>query len=246
MPDINRLNPLKKLTWLPAQNFPLFLQALALLPVVGLVVYYVVSENLDAFSTAVDGAAGGGRARGVNHRDTAVARGGVVPGGGVVDLVWQRHRYTKQLKMSKQEIRDESKETEGNPQMKMRIRRLQRDMLRRQMMKEVPTATAMIVNPTHYAVAIKYSVESVGGAEGGGEGQELRGGADPQAGDRESGADRRKSAAGAGTVQIGGSGAGDPQSSVSRSGRNPRVYLSTYGRKATVTDSCNRGWCNGV
>ena len=81
---------------------------------------------------------------------------------GFIDLVWQRHRYTNQLKMSKQEIQDESKETDGNPQMKMRIRRLQRGMLRRQMMKEVPKATAVIVNPTHYAVAIKYSVESSG------------------------------------------------------------------------------------
>ena len=44
MPDINRLNPLKKLTSLPGQNFPMFLQALALLPVVGMVVYYLVSE----------------------------------------------------------------------------------------------------------------------------------------------------------------------------------------------------------
>jgi flagellar biosynthetic protein FlhB len=79
---------------------------------------------------------------------------------GFVDLIWQRSRYAKQLRMTKQEIREEVKEQEGSPQMKMRIRRLQRDLARRSMMKEISTATAVIVNPTHYAVAIRYSVES--------------------------------------------------------------------------------------
>jgi len=65
------------------------------------------------------------------------------------------------LKMSKQDLRDESKETEGNPQMKGRIRRLQRDLARRNMMKDISKATAVIVNPTHYAVAIRYEMESM-------------------------------------------------------------------------------------
>jgi flagellar biosynthesis protein FlhB len=68
-------------------------------------------------------------------------------------------RYVADLRMSKQEMRDETKELEGNPQIKARIRRLQRDLLRRQMMKEVQTATAVVVNPTHYAVAIRYRME---------------------------------------------------------------------------------------
>lgn len=63
--------------------------------------------------------------------------------------------------MSKQDIRDEMKEVEGNPQIKARVRRLQRDLVRRQMMKEVPTATAVVVNPTHYAVAIRYRMDSM-------------------------------------------------------------------------------------
>jgi flagellar biosynthetic protein FlhB len=52
------------------------------------------------------------------------------------------------------------KDTEGNPQMKQRVRRIQRDRARKQMMKQVPTATAVIVNPTHYAVAIRYHMDS--------------------------------------------------------------------------------------
>jgi flagellar biosynthetic protein FlhB len=60
------------------------------------------------------------------------------------------------MRMSKQDIRDENRETEGNPQIKARIRRLQRDMRRKNMMREVATATAVVVNPTHYAVALRY------------------------------------------------------------------------------------------
>ena len=71
-------------------------------------------------------------------------------------LLRERGRYSGHLKMSKQEMKDESKETDGNPQTKARVRRLQRDMRRRNMMRDVSTATAIIVNPTHYAVAIKY------------------------------------------------------------------------------------------
>jgi flagellar biosynthesis protein FlhB len=75
---------------------------------------------------------------------------------GTVMLVRERARYSRRLRMTKQELRDEAKETEGNPQIKARVRRLQRDMRRRHMMREVPKATAVIVNPTHYAVALKY------------------------------------------------------------------------------------------
>jgi flagellar biosynthetic protein FlhB len=70
-------------------------------------------------------------------------------------------RYKQDLRMSKQDIKEEAKDIEGNPQMKARIRRLQRDRLRRNMMKDVPKATAVVVNPTHYAVAIRYQVESM-------------------------------------------------------------------------------------
>jgi flagellar biosynthetic protein FlhB len=80
----------------------------------------------------------------------------VLVGLGAVMLVRERARYSKRLRMSKQEIRDEAKETDGNPHTKARVRRLQRDMRRRNMMKDVAKATAVIVNPTHYAVALQY------------------------------------------------------------------------------------------
>ncbi len=69
------------------------------------------------------------------------------------------------MRMSKQDLRDETKETEGNPQTKARLRRLQRDARRKNMMRNVATATAVIVNPTHYAVAIKYEQGSMAAPE---------------------------------------------------------------------------------
>jgi flagellar biosynthetic protein FlhB len=78
---------------------------------------------------------------------------------GMIDMFRQQRRFNQQMKMSKQEVRDELKDTEGNPQIKMRIRRLQRDARRRRMMEDIKTATAVVVNPTHYAVAIRYQHE---------------------------------------------------------------------------------------
>ena len=80
---------------------------------------------------------------------------------GLIELLRNRWSYHKQLRMTKQEIRDEMKESEGNPQIKGQIRRLRRELLRRRMMQDVPTATAVIVNPTHYAVAIRYEMDSM-------------------------------------------------------------------------------------
>ncbi len=163
MPDIKRLNPLKKLTSLPGQNLPVFLQALLLLPVVGIVVYYEAWENLDAYLELPWMGAQPAIARIGSTIATLMWRAvGLFLLVGVGDLLWQRHRYMKQLKMSKHEVKEESKEQQGSPHIKQKIRRLQRDLARRNMMKAIPTATALIVNPTHYAVAIKYSMEGTG------------------------------------------------------------------------------------
>ncbi len=74
----------------------------------------------------------------------------------VLDYLYQRWEYEKGLRMSRQEIKDEFKNTEGNPIIKARIRRLQREMARKRMMAAVPTADVIITNPTHLAVALKY------------------------------------------------------------------------------------------
>ena len=73
--------------------------------------------------------------------------------------LWDHHR---KLKMTKEEARQEAKETEGNPQVKGRIRAQQREIARRRMMAEIPTADVIVTNPTHYSVALKYEDGKIG------------------------------------------------------------------------------------
>ena len=74
----------------------------------------------------------------------------------LIDIPWQIHHYREQLKMTKQEVKDEYKDIEGNPQIKSRIRRMQYEMASRRMMSDVPKADVVVTNPTHYAVALRY------------------------------------------------------------------------------------------
>lgn len=74
----------------------------------------------------------------------------------MIDVPFQIWNYKKQLRMTKQEIKDEYKEQEGNPQIKSKIRQMQYQVAARRMMQDVPTADVVVTNPTHYAVALKY------------------------------------------------------------------------------------------
>ncbi len=74
----------------------------------------------------------------------------------LIDVPYQKWHYKKQLRMSKQEVKDEYKNTEGNPQIKGKIKQLQYQMAARRMMAKVPTADVVVTNPTHYAVALSY------------------------------------------------------------------------------------------
>lgn len=74
----------------------------------------------------------------------------------LLDLFFQRFQHEKDLRMSKQELRQEYKNTQGDPEIKRRIRQIQREMSTRRMMSDVPKATVVVTNPTHYAVALYY------------------------------------------------------------------------------------------
>jgi flagellar biosynthesis protein FlhB len=74
----------------------------------------------------------------------------------VVDVLWTRHHWFNQLKMTKQEVKDEYKQSQGDPIVKQRQRSVARDRARRRMINNVPRATLVIANPTHYAVALRY------------------------------------------------------------------------------------------
>ncbi len=73
-----------------------------------------------------------------------------------VDVPWQLWRYTQTLRMTREQVREELKDTEGSPEIKGRIRKIQNERARRRMMREVPKADVVVVNPTHFAVALRY------------------------------------------------------------------------------------------
>ncbi|MDP5273456.1 flagellar biosynthesis protein FlhB [Chengkuizengella axinellae] len=79
----------------------------------------------------------------------------------VIDYMYQKYDFEKQQRMSKQDIKDEYKKTEGDPLIKSKIKEKQRQMAMQRMMQEVPNADVVITNPTHYAVAIKYDVSTM-------------------------------------------------------------------------------------
>lgn len=79
----------------------------------------------------------------------------------VFDYAFQKHRFMDQLKMTKQEVKEDFKETEGDPLTRGRIRKIQREMARKRMMAAVPDADVVVTNPTHYAVALSYEMEEM-------------------------------------------------------------------------------------
>ncbi len=78
-----------------------------------------------------------------------------------IDVFFQKWKYTQDLKMTKQEVKQERKDTDGSPEIKSRIRRIQIEMARQRMLQEVPKASVVLVNPTHVAVALRYEAKTM-------------------------------------------------------------------------------------
>ena len=79
-----------------------------------------------------------------------------------LDFAYQRYEFNKQMKMSKQEIKDEYKQTEGSPEIKAKVRQIRMQRAQQRMMSNVPDADVVITNPTHFAVALKYDIDTMG------------------------------------------------------------------------------------
>jgi flagellar biosynthetic protein FlhB len=156
-PKPSKFDVFEKLQSLPQKGLVSSIQAIALVAVFGATIYWIVTKSgerllmipLSSFQVGLE------TMRSL-CMDLLWKGAALFLLFGFIDFFRQKRKFSKQMRMSKQDIRDESKEAEGNPQTKMRIRRLQRDVRRRRMMDEVKTATAVVVNPTHYAVAIRY------------------------------------------------------------------------------------------
>lgn len=161
VPRLNKFNPLTRLRGMPKQNFGMALKAVALLPVIGFVLYSEIYRKLPELAVLAGAPLGSGLMQAKEMIASLLRRLCLaLMILGFVDYARQRRRFNNELKMSKQEVKDEMKESEGDPQVKIRIRRLQREAFRRSMMKAISKATVVVVNPTHYAVALQYEMNS--------------------------------------------------------------------------------------
>lgn len=158
MPDINRINPMKGFGRLASKsNLIEFLKGVVK---VGAVIVFTGTFLLPVFETAesmVDLAPETVLAKAATLTMRLLVTLCVVTGLiAVVDRFWKQKEWLGRLRMTKQELKDEMKGSEGDPHVKSRRQEIARSRTRRRMMADVPTATVVVMNPTHYAVALRY------------------------------------------------------------------------------------------
>jgi flagellar biosynthetic protein FlhB len=160
-PDLNKMNPIEGLKQKLFSTQAVFewLKAMAKVTIVGVVAYRVVQ----AFGPGLHKLAS------VSLRDSTAWASGVMARLvlfcllamlvlGILDYAFAKWQLLKKMRMTFQEVKEETKESEGDPYMKARMRRVMIEMSRNRLMIEVADATVIVVNPTHYAVAIKYEI----------------------------------------------------------------------------------------
>jgi flagellar biosynthetic protein FlhB len=157
-PKLERIDPLAGLQRMfSSRSLVELVKALAKFALVGVVavvmLYAALPELMGLGAEPV--------AQGIVHAaalcvQTFVALAGALAVIAALDVPYQLWHHNEQLKMSREEVREEMKESEGSPEVKGRIRALQQALARGRMMQEVPTADVVITNPTHYAVALRY------------------------------------------------------------------------------------------
>ncbi|MDQ9170864.1 flagellar biosynthesis protein FlhB [Oxalobacteraceae bacterium R-40] len=159
MPNFGRMNPLSGLGNMVSKRAAVELfKAIAKTIVVGIVAWIVVSQKIDAvLALSVEPLKTGSAHLSDLLLTSFIAIAAALAFIALIDAPYQMWQYANKLKMTREEVRQESKESDGNPEIKAKIRQTQREMARRRMMSEVPTADVVVTNPTHYAVALKYS-----------------------------------------------------------------------------------------
>lgn len=158
-PNFARMSPFRGLGNMISTNAGVeLLKAIAKTFLVGIVAWIVMSHQLNSvLALSVEPAKSGSAhlAHLLMTSFLAIVGGLVVIA--LIDAPYQMWHYANKLKMTRQELRQEAKESDGNPEIKAKIRQQQREMAQRRMMSAVPTADVVVTNPTHYAVALKYA-----------------------------------------------------------------------------------------
>lgn len=156
--NLNPLNGIKKL--FSVTNLVELLKAALKIIILTVVLYQILKNEIVVIAQMMDMNAVAGFSYVLKEIMGMVVRIGlvfaVIAG---FDYFYQRWSYEKKLKMTKEEVKEEYKQMEGNPEIKGKIKSLQRSMARSRMMQAVPDADVIIRNPTHYAVALKYDID---------------------------------------------------------------------------------------
>ncbi|MCI8939758.1 MAG: flagellar biosynthesis protein FlhB [Dorea sp.] len=156
--NLNPLNGIKKL--FSAKNLVELFKAAIKIILLTVVLYQILKNEITMIAQMMDINAAAGFSYVLKEIMGMVLKIGlvfaVIAG---FDYFYQRWSYEKKLKMTKEEVKEEYKQTEGNPEIKGKIKSLQRSMARSRMMQAVPDADVIIRNPTHYAVALKYDID---------------------------------------------------------------------------------------
>jgi flagellar biosynthetic protein FlhB len=158
-PNFMKLNPINGISNMFSTNSLVELvKAIIKTIVVGAVAWVVISRQKDAMFGLINEPMFASYSHLMNMLGTSflfiVGALGLIA---AIDAPYQMWHYANKLKMTRQELIQESKESDGNPQIKGKIRQLQREMAKKRMMADVPTADVVVTNPTHYAVALKYA-----------------------------------------------------------------------------------------
>ena len=158
--NINPINGVKRMFGL--QAIVEFLKGLAKMVVVGAVVAFIVIPQFNDPSIIMDQSIETTLQQ-IQELIVLVLVVVVLVLGAIAyfDLIYQKFQHKKKLKMTKQEVKDEHKESEGDPKVKGRIRALRQERHRQRMMAAVPEATVVVTNPTHYAVALTYNMDDM-------------------------------------------------------------------------------------
>jgi flagellar biosynthetic protein FlhB len=160
--DTSRLNPAARLRELPGQNLQETCKAVLLFPIFAGASWVVVRDNLDAFLTLPRQPAAAGLSLLGRSLESLLWKAALaLLALGAFDYYRQRRKLGRKLRMTRQEVRQEQRDLEGNPLVKARLRRLQRDLLRRRMIARVPKSSVVITNPSHYAVALEYHLDTM-------------------------------------------------------------------------------------
>ncbi len=157
-PDLSKLNPMKGIGRLfGLDNLMSFLRSTLKVVLTGLVAWWVLYPHAHELASLATMEPAAILPFGVKLcRDLGFAVLMLLGAGAGLDFLWQRQRFAAKMRMSKEELKEDFKQSEGDPHIKARQRQVRNERARRRMIQAVPNATVVVMNPTHYAIALRY------------------------------------------------------------------------------------------